>query len=90
MGLTVVVTTAERLGIIRDSLDRLTNTFQVQADAGVGFPHDLLLDAIDAIEAIRDFAGDTSDTAINVTEKLGRGVEPQSLHYRHGLRLVDK
>jgi hypothetical protein len=78
----IVVTTSERLRVIRDSLDRLTDTFQRQADAGVGIPHDLLIDAVAALESIREFAQVTEETALDV-ETRGPVPEPQSLHYLH-------
>jgi hypothetical protein len=61
----LVVTTAERLRVVRDSLEQLTDAFQKNADAGIGIPHDLLLDGLAALEAIRDFARVTEETALD-------------------------
>lgn len=85
MGL-AVVTTAERLRVINESLDRLLHTFSSLADAGFAMPNELLVDATDAVQALRDFARETAATAIEV-ETHGT-IEPQSIHYRHGLRRV--
>jgi hypothetical protein len=62
----LVITTSERLRVVRASLESLADTFRQNTDAGLGAPHDLLCDAASAVEALRDFAQDTERNAVPI------------------------